>query len=506
MTFFRKLSTSKPSYFWISALVFLSLLIHGALLGLSDDEAYYWVLAQKPDWAYAFHPPAVAWTMAFFQKLLFGMLPRFPAALISGVVCAMGIHWMKLSSSRLISDPASLSRGGWVLVAFAGMFGASWMMVPDLPLILGWMILFVAVWKLCFTESRNYVALFTGAFLLLLSKYSGVLAVGSAALCVLFWSSKEVRLKGLAALVAGALAALIPVLIWNSQHEWASLLYQVRDRHGGASFSGARYLRFWVIQLVLAGPAVFYFFFRYLPVLAKARHESFPSRRRARYVALWIAPAFLVFCFQPAWSDFKAHWSLVVWLPLFLEFGASVAESRPGETVRKWGSAQLSFGLPLLLIALLFCHVPAISWITEKMTGKTPDPKWDVSNDMYGWDQLQRFIQRHPEYQDVPVIGGRYQTASQAAYALRREDGRFPNVAFIPRDLKQKDEWPDLNVTSHSGPDWPVLLKKVLFVADGRYDAGPEFKNSKCVRLEGLTAVRWGYASKTILLWECTPN
>jgi multiple sugar transport system permease protein len=35
-------------------------------------------------------------------------------------------------------------------------------------------------------------------------------------------------------LMAGASIAAVPILVWNAQHEWGSLLYQVRDRHGGA--------------------------------------------------------------------------------------------------------------------------------------------------------------------------------------------------------------------------------------------------------------------------------
>ena len=34
--------------------------LHRAL-GLSDDEAYHWVLAHRPAFGYAFHPPGMAW-------------------------------------------------------------------------------------------------------------------------------------------------------------------------------------------------------------------------------------------------------------------------------------------------------------------------------------------------------------------------------------------------------------------------------------------------------------
>lgn len=499
-------------------MLFLVLLIHGATLGLTDDETYYWVLAQKPALGYAFHPPAVAWTVALFQKLTGGSLPRLPAALFSGWICAMGIHWMKIAQATPGGRKSFDSvRGGRVLVAFAGLFAASWMIVPDLPLFLGWMLLFVSSWNFCSRQSSSssldYAGLVGGSFLLLLSKYSGVLAIGSAGLAILLWADRKDRMKACLAIVAGTFAALVPVLVWNSQHEWASLLYQIRDRHGGASFSAIRYLRFWLIQLVFAGPALVFFFVRFLPSFWRPQ-----AALRSKFVLLWIAPAFMVFCTQPAWSDFKAHWALVVWLPLFLEFGAQAGAhagpygspesnapvSSEDASVRKWGRAQTAYGLTLLCAALLFCQFPAISWVMEKTTGKVPDPRWDVGNDMFGWSQLARFIKAHPQYESYPVLGSRYQTAAQAAYALRDQPDN--PVSFIPRDLKQKDEWPMLNVTSSDGPDWPSLKRSVLFVGDQRYDAGPEFKDADCKRISSVSTLRSHYIAKKILIWECRPK
>src|SRR3712207_6666951 len=66
-----------PSWLWIPAAVFVVQLLHGATLGLTDDEAYYWVLAQKPAWGYAYHPPFVAWSIAASEalfKVVLGLL------------------------------------------------------------------------------------------------------------------------------------------------------------------------------------------------------------------------------------------------------------------------------------------------------------------------------------------------------------------------------------------------------------------------------------------------
>src|SRR5438128_4504339 len=126
MIFFRKLITWR---FWLcsparAALgIFAILWFHGSLIGLSDDEAYYWVLAQKPALGYAFHPPAVAWCIAFFQKLampFFGAnspwIVRLPAALLSSLSVALGMAWLKMAGA----EKRFLVRGGVVLLYYAG--------------------------------------------------------------------------------------------------------------------------------------------------------------------------------------------------------------------------------------------------------------------------------------------------------------------------------------------------------------------------------------------------
>src|SRR6476661_3903173 len=82
--------------------VFALILLHGSLLGLTDDEAYYWVLAQRPALGYAYHPPAVAWLIAFFQFCFSGVLGkhsvalvRLPAALGSALILFLALQWLR---------------------------------------------------------------------------------------------------------------------------------------------------------------------------------------------------------------------------------------------------------------------------------------------------------------------------------------------------------------------------------------------------------------------------
>ena len=491
MTSSLRPSTLKPSRLWLyPGLLFFALMIHGSLLGLTDDEAYYWVLAQRPALGYAFHPPTVAWMIAAAQAWLGGIfgthssgVVRLPAALCSAGILYLGLRWMVqagVSANRL-------GRATLGLVSLAGVFAASWMMVPDLPMFLGWMMIFAATWELCF-ESRKWscVLLTLGCALAVLSKYSGILGVASSFFSIMIWAPSVEKRRPAAAMFLGLVIALIPIIVWNSQHEWASILYQIRDRHEGAEFSLKRYGKFWASELLFAGPPLIFFALSFWKRVRVAENQV------SRFVAVFALPAFLIFCVQPLWSDFKPHWALIVWLPFALELGWAFSQ----DLYTSLAKAQVGFGFTVMGISILFCHFPLQSWLIEKWSGQVPESRWDVTNDMYGWQEFARLLPA-----GLPVIGSRYQTAAQIAFAL----GDFERVALVPRDLKQRDEWASPDVVDSQGPDWPRLLKPVLFITDNRYDAGPEFKHAKCEKVGHSTVKRGQYIAKSFRLWKCDP-
>ena len=209
---------------------FLLLVLHSAFTGLTDDEAYYWVLSQHPAWGYAYHPPAMAWMIALFGKTLGWisqayafrcLLVRLPA-LFSGLVC---LCLMSRWSSRVFSI-SERKTSLWIF-SFAGVFSLCWMMVPDVPLLLGWSALFWIGWKIIYTDyikeghsSWDSVGLVLSTLLVMLSKFSGVLAVLSTAISFMVFLPKTKWPKYVAQLSLGFIIALLPILYWNSTHDW----------------------------------------------------------------------------------------------------------------------------------------------------------------------------------------------------------------------------------------------------------------------------------------------
>jgi 4-amino-4-deoxy-L-arabinose transferase-like glycosyltransferase len=485
------MSKPLPAWSWIPLLIAAVLLLSSAFVGLTDDEAYYWVLAQKPALGYAYHPPMVAWVIALSQFLfgwIFGAastwVVRIPSCFTIGAVFWLALKWINPGQNYL--KPAM------ILASFAGLVGLGWMMVPDEPLFLGWMICFYFAYKIALGEVSEsfYRLLALGIFIAMLSKFSGVFIFFSVVVSVALCGGRARLVKTIVYASVGMILALIPICIWNSQHEWSAILYQIKERHADSDISWKRYLRFWVIELFAAGPVLVIY-----TLLGFFRGLRPKSTTIERYVAIWILPAAVIYCIQPLFSDFKPHWAFIVWWP-----GALLLAWKVSQTRVRFATTQIIYGVSLVAIVLFSLNVPVMGALITRFGhfNRDQDPRlFDVTNDLYGWRKLRDEIPS--EDRNLVVVGSRYQTASQAAFAL----GSLDRATLLPRDLRSRDEWPDLAISEKLGPEWPKLTRPILFVTDNRFDAGPEFPNAKCTKIHEVVEERWGMSAKSIWIWKC---
>ncbi len=485
-------STSNRVLAWTFVL-FAFWLLQAWTLGISDDEAYYWVLAQKPSLGYAYHPPVVAWAIAAFDGL--PLLPRelkvrLPTILFGVLYWWIGASWVRRVRMERHRSETRHSDLAWLLLP--GLVGAGWMAVPDLPLFAGWALCFAA----CAQPRMRWSSalLFAGALLGVLSKFSAVLYIASAAACIWIQAPRERRTLLLGSLALGALLGAVPTLYWNHLNDWASLRYQFLERHrSGGNLDSLRYLRFWATQLVLAGPA-----------LMVAMVLSWRKIDRSRWFTLaWFVPAAGVFWIQPAFSEFKPHWALVAWWPLAL--AAASLKDRP-----RWlDRLQMGWSMSIILIFSTLTQLPIQGALARWWTGRDPDPRMDVTNDLVGWKDLSSFIEQTlgPRGKTLPVTASRYQTAAQAAFAL------YPAglVSLVPKSVAEAAEWPslaDAGVVEREvpGSGWPELVRPVLYVHDQRYNQPPAFPDAQCRELGVLSTRRWDLPAREVHLWRCDPR
>jgi hypothetical protein len=218
---------------WLLVGTALLRLMLAAMLGLGIDEAYAVAVARPVQLSYFDHPPLVFWITALTEWLTGSREPwvlRVPF-----ILCFAATTWFLASLGRTLYGP----RAGFltaVVVNLTGLFGVahgSWIL-PDGPLLCALAIAADAVARVCFTRlsraatARQWLIVGLAAGAAGLAKYHAIfLPVG-----VLLFLATTRRLGLLRSpwpWVAGAIAIALctPVAVWNAQHDWASLRFQL---------------------------------------------------------------------------------------------------------------------------------------------------------------------------------------------------------------------------------------------------------------------------------------
>lgn len=484
----------KKEKLWLYPLcLFILLFIQGATLGISDDEAYYWALAQDPRWGFAYHPPGVLWLISAFDWLnvcLAGKpnpaITRLPAFLSMSAILALAMRWWLLAGV----PTARVRVATFTFISFIGLFGLGWMIVPDTGLFLGFALLYTAIWSPCQQKELGWIekfGIFLGTILVIISKFSGIALVASAIGCLILWSHGKARRDALLCLLAGAFLGIIPLLIWANQNGLDSWIYQFSERHSSDGFLGLRWVKFIGSQLLMAGPGV-----------AWMAVNVF-VRRKLTYETVWALPG-IVFLIQPFFAPFKPHWALVFWFPFALEFARKAGEGKISSCMLK---TQAAVAIPLILAIVLFTHFPIQGWLMREFTDQEPDPLYDISNDLYGWQGLSVLLNSSTKdsTHHLPIVASRYQVVGQAAYAL----GDSKRVTELPLHPLEIGDWRDLGVSIGRGPGWPKLIQPIIYVADFRYKAGPSFEGGVCSKIGRHESLRYGLRSRSIDAWICKP-
>ena len=260
---------------------------------LANDEAYYWLFAERLSWGYFDHPPMTALLVWLGQHLWPGteLGVRFFFTLLQPLY--LYILW------RLIRPADAGRRDGELFVMLSAatlmlqLYG--FIAVPDGPLMMT-AVLFLLTFR-WFAERRRGAWLWMGVAMAAMaySKYHGALVV----LFALAANPRLLRRPGLYAAGAAALLLLVPHFIWQHHHDWASFAYHLSGRN--AQFRLSYVTDFLVNMLVVFNPL-------YVPLYVKAWRDARPADavgRALRFFPVAFIGFFLLSAFrgyvQPQW-------------------------------------------------------------------------------------------------------------------------------------------------------------------------------------------------------------
>lgn len=344
--------------FWsLLALVTVLRLIYAHSLPLTGDEAYFWEWARHPALGYYDHPPMAGWIL-WFTRFILGdtaIAIRIPAVLSGSFIVAVIYKFtLELSGSRSAASLTGILAMGLPLLAVLGVVYST-----DTPLLaagtLGGYLFYRAV-------ERNDRLAWTGTgacfAVLLASKFLCAPLIAACGLYLMIHPEARKHLKTPGPYIAFAvsLLGLLPVILWNANHGWATFAFNFASRHEAPVLGIWHMVDYLVGQTLALSPVVLIFA---IPVLLKA----LPFRKHAHRFA-WELPAFLSllplggFFILSAITKVGLHWPAVGIPFLIVALGNNFWKSgKPTGrfllcTLTAWAITLVIFFLPLALTLL----------------------------------------------------------------------------------------------------------------------------------------------------------
>jgi hypothetical protein len=493
-------------YFWtLFFVVTMGRLFLATRLGLAEDEAYYWDWSRHLDWSYLDHPGMTAWLIALSEKVIPNSSPlsvRMPALILN-----TGIWYLvwQITSRFFGSSAALVASLLYLLIPIYSLGGL--MMVPDLPMSLCWMIVLwiVASRLLDFKVDQRWTWLAIGLFMGLgfLSKYT--MALLGVSVLIFVVSTKELRgqLKTPWPWVAFGifLACCTPIIIWNAQNHWESFYYQfvIRQRSNGLDLK--RWLTFILSQIGILTPVIFGLFCWAAAFALKNIQDI-----RWRFTVCFAFPTLLIFTLQAAFAEFKMHWTSPGYIPLLFATGFLWTKTSPN--VRQLVAiAALLLLIPINILFYVGTTTPIAPWFFEHLpkniTNKISpwEPKWDPTNDLYGWPQAGaraqalrlRLINKE---RSMPFLASyRYQLTSQLAFATKDNVLSLSPLTEFYDFIQSKEELNELKG------------RAALVVTDNKYDDIKQMSVyfDSCKKVDQLKFKRGSYLAHVFDFWLCEP-
>ncbi|MDG4552541.1 MAG: glycosyltransferase family 39 protein [Candidatus Contendobacter sp.] len=389
---------SKSNHYHLTIiLIIYSVLLRFFYLGppeLFYEEAYYWNYAKHLDIGYLDHPPMVAWIIGLFTNL---MGDNEFAVRFGAFSCWSITAYFSFRLTREIHGQFNVSQTVLLIATLPVYFAVGWVMTPDAPLIACWAAALYYFYRALIHEQRAaWVGIGISIGLGMLSKYTIVLLGLAALLFILADRHARKWIFRLEPYLAILIAIILfsPVIVWNVGHEWASFLYQGRDRMAEQfEFSLPLFIASIILIITPTG---------FLSVVAVILHkkaviswndaaseDAIPNTMNRGYfllLTLTLLPV-AIFLTLSLFRETKFHWTAPCWLGI-VPYIASIVnrDSQAGiSKLIEWSRRAW----PATILICLICYGAALHYLTLGFPG-VPYPK---NLYLLGWQGFGREIE-----------------------------------------------------------------------------------------------------------------
>lgn len=406
------MNSNRKSLIIFIAVITIFRVIYINFVPLVPQEAYYWKYAKNLALSYFDHPPMTAYVIAFFTAI--GGDHVFFIRLGS-IIFSIGLMVLLYAiTNRLFSNER------WSLLSVIAMnctvmFSiGSIIITPDVPFLFFWALIVYSLVRLQESDHWHWWYLAGAALGLgLLSKYTAILIVPGIFIYLLLSASQRKWLFTIHPYLGFVIALIIfsPVIIWNSQHEWASFLFQSSNRFSQMiRFRLDYFFQLLGSQLGMLTP---YIFFLVLIGWIQIGRLSFKARNEKYSLLFWIAlPVYFVFTLSSFRSLVKMNWLTPAYITSIIGSIAWIqsAQTKWSERFKKWFTPGLILGL----VIVLFMHLMPIFPMFPSRKGDT----WT------GWQELSEKVMEIKKEMgdDTFIFGHEYKIPSEITfYTLNHE-------------------------------------------------------------------------------------
>ena len=407
-------------------------LVWAASLETGQDEAYHFLYTVHPDWSYFDHPPMLMYVARFGIAAFGGWL--HPLSLRFGFVLMFaGSTWIMFRwTSRWYGESAGFYAALALNLSAYYSAAAGAFVLPDGPLLF---FALLTMWRLseALIADPGRILPWIGVGIAcagaMLGKYHAVfLPLGALAYVVVTPSARRCLLTPGPYLAAAiGFLGLVPVLIWNMQHDWASFGFQGARAVGGKFQLGGLAVMFFG-PMALLFPWIWYSCaVVLLNRVPKFRSTSGNDRLLLCLSLLPLGLFAAVSCTRPI----LPHWPLIGFLPLFPLVGADWAERtiREPVIVRRW---LIFMSISLVLIASAF--------LIQARFGLVKFPFRDPCTEISGWESVGRELTDRGlvDRTNTFLFTNHWYESGQVAFATRN---RIPVACYRQGDARGFAFW-----------------------------------------------------------------
>lgn len=432
--------------------VILLRLVYLGLAQLIPDEAYYWQYSQHMDLSFFDHPPMVSWLIwlgtAIAGQNEFGVrIGAFSCGLIT-----MGYLY---AFTRHLYDKAAAMRAIMLLVVLPFGFASGLVMTPDAPLIASWAAtLYYMERALIAGRKMAWLGMGIAFGLGLLSKYTlGLLGIAALTFVILDPTARRWMLRP-HPYIAASLAFLLfsPVIIWNSENNWISFLFQTGRLGGDEHVFSVHYLILYIA--IILTPVGLYAALQALRHLcAKGEYEE-GERRRHLFVCVFSGIPLLIFLGVSTFDTPRFHWTSPLWLAILPTIAWMMGQSSTLFTF----SDRLRTSWQATIIALLLAYAFVLHYVVLGI----PGIPYQFLTEHYFWKEATSEVEKiaaeiQSQSGQVPIVVGMSKWSIASALAFYNKDSNRMDIRsrnMFGDNSAMYDFWHP----SHPTTDRPIIL------------------------------------------------